>query len=62
MPWRRSMNIVFDLEPGNFTLQLDDFFNMSDLRSNVTYIGPGGRSGPVNEAVIDSISIDNVMN
>lgn len=56
------MNIVFDLEPGNFTLQLDDFFNMSDLRSNVTYIGPGGRSGPVNEAVIDSISIDNVMN
>ena len=57
-PIRRSTRALVHLEPGAYTLELTDFFNMSALAANARYTGPGGQAGAVNEARIAAITID----
>ena len=57
-PIRPSTRAYFHLTPGTYTIELSDFFNMSALEANARYSGPGGRSGPINEARIAAITID----
>ena len=57
-PIRSSTRAWVHLERGTYTLELTDFFNMSALAANARYTGPGGASGPVNEARIAAITID----
>ena len=57
-PIRPSTRAYVRLEPGTYTLELSDFFNMSALSANARYSGPGGSAGAVNEARIAAITID----
>jgi hypothetical protein len=59
-PLRRSTRAYMRLEPGTYALALTDFINMSALTTNETYINPGGRQGPVNEANVAAVVIDPV--
>jgi hypothetical protein len=59
-PVRESTISYFRLQPGTYTLTLDDFFNMSAMLSNTKYSGAGGRNGYVNEARITEIRIEAV--
>ena len=51
-PTRRSTELVCDLAAGHYQLAVDDFFNMSYLAANASYISPGGLTGPLNTADI----------
>lgn len=57
-PIRASTRVYVHLEPGTYTIELSDFFNMSELAANARYSGPGGREGPTNEARVAAITID----
>lgn len=59
-PIRPSTRAVLDLQAGTYQVSLEDFFNMSGLSTNITYSAPGGSAGPVNEALIDALTIDKV--
>ncbi|MBS1168155.1 MAG: hypothetical protein H6R00_4180 [Proteobacteria bacterium] len=56
-PLRRSTALSLRLPAGGYRVEVDDFFNMSYLASNATYISPGGMSGPRNEADIRALEI-----
>ncbi|HET7552453.1 MAG TPA: hypothetical protein VFK04_14280 [Gemmatimonadaceae bacterium] len=57
-PIRPSTRAYMRLDPGTYTLELSDFFNMSALSANARYSGPGGIAGAVNEAQIAAVTID----
>ncbi len=59
-PVRPSTRAIFDLPAGRYQVALEDFFNMSGLSTNITYSAPGGSAGPVNEAMIEALTIDKV--
>lgn len=59
-PIRPSTRAIFDLPAGRYRLSLEDFFNMSGLSTNITYSATGGSAGPVNEAMIEALTIDKV--
>lgn len=59
-PLRPSTRALFDLPAGRYQVSLEDFFNMSGLSTNITYSATGGSAGPVNEAMIDALTIDKV--
>ncbi|RME65213.1 MAG: hypothetical protein D6782_06685 [Alphaproteobacteria bacterium] len=59
-PLRASTRAYADLAPGDYRLELSDYFNMSALAANATYGGPGGQAGYVNAATIAAIRIDRV--
>ncbi|MCG7587163.1 amylo-alpha-1,6-glucosidase [Photobacterium sp. OFAV2-7] len=55
---RYSTPISVDLTPGsNYRIEIKDYFNMSYLESNSTYIYSGGIDGPVNAADIAHIRV-----
>ena len=56
-PINTSTEVTATLDKGTYTFQLGDFFNMSYLQSNSTYLGSGGTAGPVNKASIAGIKI-----
>ncbi|MYM74335.1 esterase [Duganella sp. FT134W] len=45
------------LKPGSYTLQLEDFYNMSYMKNNATYSDAGGVRGPSNKFDIDAVRI-----
>jgi len=51
-PLRTSTEMVVELQPGSYRMELADYFNMSYLQSNATYTGEGGQSGALNKASI----------
>lgn len=55
---RSSTRAIFDLPAGLYRASLEDFFNMSALSTNASYGGPGGITGPVNEARIEALIVD----
>lgn len=59
-PIRQSTRVYVHLVPGTYTIELSDFFNMSALEANARYTGPGGSSGPVNEARVAAVTLDEV--
>lgn len=61
-PLRASTEIKLRLEAGEYQLTLDDFFNMSYLASNQTYVGSGGLAGPVNTASIAEFTLTRIAN
>lgn len=56
-PLRRSTMLPVQLPAGRYRVEIDDFFNMSHLASNVTYISPGGMTGPRNKADIRALDV-----
>lgn len=56
-PLRRSTEVEVSLQPGEYQLQLEDYFNMSYLSSNRTYGASGGQDGPVNRASIAAFEL-----
>lgn len=56
-PLRRSTFLPVKLSAGRYRVEIDDFFNMSSLASNATYISPGGMGGPRNEADIRALEL-----
>lgn len=56
-PLSRSTMLPLRLPSGRYRVEIDDFFNMSYLASNATYISPGGMSGPRNEADIRALEL-----
>lgn len=56
-PLRRSTMLAASLSAGRYRIEIDDFFNMSFLASNATYISPGGMTGPRNKADIRALDI-----
>lgn len=56
-PLARSTAVPVRLEPGVYRVEVANFFNMSFLEANATYISPGGLSGPLNEADIRTLEI-----
>ncbi|SCM77442.1 conserved hypothetical protein [uncultured Pleomorphomonas sp.] len=56
-PRRRSTFLPMHLRAGRYRIEIDDFFNMSYLSSNATYISPGGMSGPHNKADIRALDM-----
>lgn len=56
-PLRRSTALPLRLAPGRYRVEVADFFNMSYLSSNDTYISPGGIGGPRNEADIRALDL-----
>lgn len=56
-PLRRSTMLPLRLPAGRYRVEIDDFFNMSYLASNATYISPGGMSGPRNQADIRALDL-----
>jgi hypothetical protein len=55
---RSSTRAIFDLPAGRYRASIEDFFNMSALSTNASYSGPGGMTGPVNEARIETLMVD----
>jgi predicted alpha/beta superfamily hydrolase len=45
------------LKPGSYTLQLEDFYNMSYMKNNATYSDAGGVKGPSNKFDIHGIRV-----
>jgi hypothetical protein len=56
-PIRSSTLLTLDLPAGTYTLELQDFFNMSYLSANSSYSGAGGKGGPVNRASIAAFKV-----
>lgn len=46
-----------NLAPGSYTLQLDDFYNMSYMKNNATYSDAGGIKGPSNQFDIHGVRV-----
>jgi predicted alpha/beta superfamily hydrolase len=46
-----------NLQPGSYTLQLDDFYNMSYMNNNATYSDTGGIKGPSNKFDIHGLRV-----
>lgn len=46
-----------NLKLGNYTLQLDDFYNMSYMKNNATYSDAGGIKGPSNQFDIHGVRV-----
>lgn len=47
-----STPLTARLKPGSYKLELQAFYNMSDLQSNASYADAGGASGARNQAVV----------
>jgi hypothetical protein len=60
VPLRASTPLVADLPAGRIEVEISDFFNMSSLTANRTYISPGGASGPFNEADIRALVLTRI--
>jgi hypothetical protein len=56
-PKRLSTMLRIKLPAGRYRVELVDFFNMSYLKSNAKYGGPGGAGGPINAADIDALQV-----
>jgi hypothetical protein len=56
-PLRTSTMVRAVLPAGRYRVELLDFFNMSSLESNARYGGPGGRSGPLNDARVQALRV-----
>ncbi|CAI9412533.1 hypothetical protein ANOBCDAF_02719 [Pleomorphomonas sp. T1.2MG-36] len=56
-PLRRSTMLPLRLAAGLYRVEIADFFNMSYLSSNSTYISPGGIGGPRNDADIRALEL-----
>lgn len=56
-PLARSTAVSAKLTPGVYRVEIAEFFNMSFLEANSTYISPGGMSGPLNEADIRTLEV-----
>jgi hypothetical protein len=56
-PLRVSTQVRATLPAGRYRATLEDFFNMSDLQSNATYGGPGGKGGPLNAAHVEALQV-----
>ncbi len=56
-PLRRSTTLPLQLQAGRYRVEVADFFNMSGLSANETYISPGGMGGPRNEADIRALDL-----
>lgn len=52
-----STQVQARLAAGRYRLELLDYFNMSYLRTNASYAGSGGLSGPVNRASIAALRV-----
>lgn len=59
-PLRRSTPLRLELAAGLYRLEISDFFNMSYLAANRTYISPGGASGPLNQADIRAVNLTRI--
>jgi hypothetical protein len=56
-PYRQSTELRLFLDAGDYVLKSVDYFNMSYLQANARYVHAGGRSGPVNDAVVKGLQI-----
>jgi len=56
-PLARSTSVPVRLEAGLYRVEVADFFNMSFLEANATYISPGGMTGPRNQADIRTLEL-----
>jgi hypothetical protein len=56
-PFRISTEAVFEFKAGSYSLDVEDYFNMSYLQSNSTYNASGGQAGPVNTSSIAEFRI-----
>ncbi|MCM5557935.1 hypothetical protein [Pleomorphomonas sp. JP5] len=56
-PLRRSTTLPLRLETGSYRVEIADFFNMSCLSANDTYISPGGMAGMRNAADIRALDL-----
>lgn len=54
---RASTGLETELKVGTYSVEITDYFNMSYLTANATYISPGGASGPINDADIRSLNL-----
>lgn len=52
-----STPLAAKLAPGTYSLEVTDFYNMSYLASNTTYIASGGKDGQVNKFDLATIRI-----
>lgn len=59
-PWNPSTALRADLPAGEYTLKLEDFFNMSYLQANATYAHPGGERGPQNAADVRALTVTRI--
>ncbi len=60
--WVESTAVVLDLAPGDYRLEVADFFNMSYLTANETYLHKGGREGPYNRVNIAGLCVITLAN
>ena len=56
-PYRQSTELRVFLAAGDYVLKSIDYFNMSYLQANAGYAHAGGRSGPLNDAVVKELQI-----
>jgi hypothetical protein len=56
-PYRQSTELRLFLAAGDYVLKPMDYFNMSYLQANANYAHAGGRSGPLNDAVVKGLLI-----
>lgn len=56
-PWKYSTPLIADLPAGTYTVNVEDFINMSYLSSNVTFANSGGQRGPVNRFDISGVRV-----
>jgi hypothetical protein len=61
-PYRQSTELRVFLAGGDYVLKPSDYFNMSYLQANANYAHAGGRSGPLNHAVVNGLQITRVPN
>ena len=59
-PLRSSTALQLRLDAGEYAFSVHDFFNMSYLASNQTYVGSGGLAGPVNRASIAAFKLTRI--
>ncbi|WP_237152631.1 MGH1-like glycoside hydrolase domain-containing protein [Oryzibacter oryziterrae] len=56
----QSTSVTATLPAGRYEVEISDYFNMSYLVANETYISPGGMTGPLNTADMRSVNLRRV--
>ncbi len=56
-PWKYSTPLIANLPAGSYTVNIEDFINMSYLSSNITFANSGGARGPVNRFDISGLRV-----
>lgn len=60
-PVRYSTDLRTRLKPGSYSVRILDYFNMSYLQANASYVNAGGKSGPKNMADIKAVKLTRIQ-